>query len=277
MTEDSFGRRLRRERERRQISLSSISANTKIGIALFEGLERDDVSRWPAGIFRRAFIRAYAEAIGVDVAATVQEFLERFPDPITGGEAAGAPQRSETTAAAEPLRLTLAVGPRFGDAAGRIDAQRVTAALCDLGLVTALSLSISIVAGSFWMPLSISLACYFSIATALFGTTPGMLLRSRASSNAAAIRFGQRHGETTAKSAAVQTVARPADGAVAGAQSVAARPSSVRVAVRLVRGRRQSDDRDEEPAEATTSTGRSASDLHAVADPPVARRSNSAS
>ena len=63
---DEFGPRLRRERERRKISLASISANTKVSISLFEQLERDDVSRWPCGIFRRSFVRSYAEAIGLD-------------------------------------------------------------------------------------------------------------------------------------------------------------------------------------------------------------------
>src|SRR4051812_4604904 len=73
--------RLRRERERRQIPLSSISANTKISASLFEALERGDVSRWPSGIFRRSFIRAYAKAIGLDPDETAREFLEQFPDP----------------------------------------------------------------------------------------------------------------------------------------------------------------------------------------------------
>lgn len=81
MPEEPFGVRLRRERERRHILLSSISANTKISVALFEGLERDDVSRWPSGIFRRAFIRSYASAIGLDAEAITREFLERYPDP----------------------------------------------------------------------------------------------------------------------------------------------------------------------------------------------------
>ena len=81
MPDETFGLRLRRERERRHIALSSISANTKISTALFEGLERDDVSRWPSGIFRKAFIRAYADAIGLDADATAREFLELFPDP----------------------------------------------------------------------------------------------------------------------------------------------------------------------------------------------------
>jgi len=46
---ESFGARLRHERERRHIDLTTIAANTKVKIALFEGLERDDVSRWPSG------------------------------------------------------------------------------------------------------------------------------------------------------------------------------------------------------------------------------------
>jgi cytoskeleton protein RodZ len=74
---ESIGRRLRRERERRQIALASIAANSKISVSLFADLERDDVSRWPSGIFRRSFIRAYAQAVGLDPDATAREFLER--------------------------------------------------------------------------------------------------------------------------------------------------------------------------------------------------------
>jgi cytoskeletal protein RodZ len=76
---DSFGSRLRYERERRQIALKSIAESTKIGITLLEGLERDDVSRWPSGIFRKSFIRSYAEAIGLKPDSVVREFVERYP------------------------------------------------------------------------------------------------------------------------------------------------------------------------------------------------------
>ena len=78
----SFGARLRYERERRQIALRSIAEQTKIGVPLLEGLERDDASRWPSGIFRKSFIRAYADAIGLDPEPVVREFLERHPDPL---------------------------------------------------------------------------------------------------------------------------------------------------------------------------------------------------
>jgi cytoskeletal protein RodZ len=77
----TFGPRLRQERERRQISLSSIAANTKINQSLLEALERDDLSRWPSGIFRRAFLRSYATAIGMNADDLWKEFSERFPDP----------------------------------------------------------------------------------------------------------------------------------------------------------------------------------------------------
>src|ERR1700676_2942660 len=43
MAEESFGRRLRSERERRRITLELIAANTKIGVGLLKGLERDDL------------------------------------------------------------------------------------------------------------------------------------------------------------------------------------------------------------------------------------------
>jgi cytoskeletal protein RodZ len=77
----TFGPRLRQERERRQISLASIASNTKISVSLLEALERDDVRRWPSGIFRRAFVRSYATAIGMNANEIWKEFAERFPDP----------------------------------------------------------------------------------------------------------------------------------------------------------------------------------------------------
>ena len=79
---DSFGSRLRYERERRQIALKSIAESTKIGVTLLEGLERDDVSRWPSGIFRKSFVRSYAMAVGLDPEPIVREFVERHPDPL---------------------------------------------------------------------------------------------------------------------------------------------------------------------------------------------------
>ena len=63
---ESFGARMRQRREERGIDLIAIAEQTKIKLALLEALERDDVSHWPSGIFRRAYIRTYAQFIGLD-------------------------------------------------------------------------------------------------------------------------------------------------------------------------------------------------------------------
>src|SRR5690606_27242854 len=78
---ESFGARLRRTREEQNIALVTIAQQTKIKLSLLEGLERDDVAHWPSGIFRRAYIRAYAQAIGLNPDAVVREFLEVHPEP----------------------------------------------------------------------------------------------------------------------------------------------------------------------------------------------------
>jgi cytoskeletal protein RodZ len=117
----SFGRRLRYERERRQINLRSIAETTKIGVPLLEGLERDDVSRWPGGIFRKSFIRSYAEAIGLDPDPVVREFVNLFPDPLELEFATATPNmvrskpdttatpRPSSTSSARPLSVKLTI------------------------------------------------------------------------------------------------------------------------------------------------------------------------
>jgi transcriptional regulator with XRE-family HTH domain len=88
----SFGNRLRQQRERNRVSLTAIAGDTKISVALLEGLERDDVSRWPGGLFRRAYVRAYARAVGLEPEAVVREFVQLYPDPIEEALAQGVAQ-----------------------------------------------------------------------------------------------------------------------------------------------------------------------------------------
>lgn len=100
---ESFGARLRRHRERQHITLGQIAASTKIQASLFEGLERNDVARWPGGIFRRSFIRAYAEAVGLNPDQICREFLERFPEPFPDGLAALAVSEGAVVLPSRPL------------------------------------------------------------------------------------------------------------------------------------------------------------------------------
>jgi transcriptional regulator with XRE-family HTH domain len=76
---DAFGPNLRRIRMKRGILLDQIAAKTKVSVSLWSGLERNDLSRWPSGLYARAFVREYAIAIGEDPEATVDAFCRWFP------------------------------------------------------------------------------------------------------------------------------------------------------------------------------------------------------
>jgi len=68
-----FGERLRRGREQNKLSLQEVAANTKIGINQLRALESGDLDRLPAGIYRRAMVRQYAKAVGLDVEETSRD------------------------------------------------------------------------------------------------------------------------------------------------------------------------------------------------------------
>jgi len=112
---ESFGTRLRQQRERRRISLASIASETKISVLLLERLERDDFTHWPVGIFGRAFVRTYAHAIGLDPNPIVREFLELHPDPAEVG-GAGQADVEESAGDRPPTRLGELVARAFSRA-----------------------------------------------------------------------------------------------------------------------------------------------------------------
>jgi len=76
---DAFGPNLRRQRLERGVSLEEIAQSTKVIVSLWAGLERNDLSRWPTGIYARSYLRDYARAIGADPESTVDEFCRWFP------------------------------------------------------------------------------------------------------------------------------------------------------------------------------------------------------
>jgi len=135
----AFGRRLRDERERQGVTLAAIASTTKINLSFLAGLERGDVSAWPSGIFRRAFVRGYATAIGVSPEPIVAEFSRLFPDegtPVEGVVPEPAP-------AGEP-RLALALDART---VGIEALTRMTIALLEACLIVSAS-----IAATAWAP-----------------------------------------------------------------------------------------------------------------------------
>lgn len=180
MAEYLLGRRLRSERERRLITLESIATNTKINIGLLRDLERDDVSRWPTGIFRRSFVRSYAEAIGLDGDDIVQEFLERFPD-AQHIEATAALVANGESLKGHPktvLRLMLADTPHPFSGGPLLEnaGARVKAAGWDVVATLALGAVAFLTLGTFWIPFAVVTLCYYAGGILILGNSPGVCL-----------------------------------------------------------------------------------------------------
>jgi len=107
----AFGDRLRRQRQRKNLSLTEIAAITKVGASHFAALERGDCSRWPGGVYNRAFIRAYAQAIGLDPDETAAEFAECHEPPPAVAAADAAAGVAEKTPTPPALRIRIEPDP----------------------------------------------------------------------------------------------------------------------------------------------------------------------
>jgi transcriptional regulator with XRE-family HTH domain len=159
----AFGARLKEARDRKGIGLRTIAAQTKVNESLFTALERGDLSRWPAGIYRRSFFRAYTDAIGLPGDALLHEFLHLFPDE---SDVRPAPHVAATPG---PLRLSLAAAPSF-----HLSRVHLIAAFVDLVVVLLVASAIT-----WWTEVTPATALagitliYYIVATALFGSSAG--------------------------------------------------------------------------------------------------------
>jgi transcriptional regulator with XRE-family HTH domain len=76
--QDTFVARLRRARQRRGVSLDEIATRIRVKPELLDAFERNDLTDWPKGLYSRAWVRGYAEAVGLDPVDTVDEFCRLY-------------------------------------------------------------------------------------------------------------------------------------------------------------------------------------------------------
>ncbi len=79
---ESFGTRLKREREKRKITLDDISVSTKIATRFLVALEGDQFDQLPGGIFNKGFVRSYARHLGLDENQTIADFVAASEPPL---------------------------------------------------------------------------------------------------------------------------------------------------------------------------------------------------
>jgi transcriptional regulator with XRE-family HTH domain len=163
----TLGTWLRREREQRGITLSQISEQTKLSVAILAGLEADDLSRWPGGIFRRAYSRSYATAVGLDPDLIVRRVEEAHP--VADADATEIPT---ATSGAHPVQRGQAAAP-----AGRLISPRTRALAVSFDLLVAGALGFGFAAaGSRLLWPVLAIAAYHALGLLLAGRSPMLAL-----------------------------------------------------------------------------------------------------
>jgi transcriptional regulator with XRE-family HTH domain len=96
MAKGTFGERLKRERELREVTVKEIASATRIAPKFLEALENEDWNKLPGGVFGRGFVRSIARYLGLSEenllsdydlargetsAAVLQKPEERIPSP----------------------------------------------------------------------------------------------------------------------------------------------------------------------------------------------------
>ena len=158
-----FGEILRRHREQRGISLKAVADETKIGAGFLTALERGDCAKWPGGIYSRAWIRAYATAIGLDPEDVGARFARCFATPQNANAETKATPAVERSL--KPLRMTLEPNP---DERLRLVIRRVLLFAADLAMVLLTTTAVSaLTVATFWNVFAIAaVVCH---AVGLFG------------------------------------------------------------------------------------------------------------
>ena len=154
----AFGDRLRRQRERQHVTLAEIAETTKVAASLFASIERGDSSRWPGGVYDRAFIRGYARAVQLDPEETAAEFAEIFETP-SAEPPARTPAKSSNQSPVRPaLRLSLDVDPDEG----RKRLLRASAlAIADFVAIAALAAALMFATGgTLWKAVAVTAVAY---------------------------------------------------------------------------------------------------------------------
>jgi len=74
MAKGTFGERLKRERELREVSFDEVSKATRIAPRFLEALENEQWDKLPGGVFGRGFVRSIARYLGLSEENLLSEY-----------------------------------------------------------------------------------------------------------------------------------------------------------------------------------------------------------
>jgi transcriptional regulator with XRE-family HTH domain len=144
-----FGSYIRNAREARLLTLEAVAAKTRVNAQLWRDLEANDLNRWPKHeVYRRGFLRAYANAVGLPAEEVLAQFARQFAGApvVTAAEPAPRPapavKRAPRSAALPRLkqfgtRVVLPLGLLIAMVELAVHYRRASAALPIQPMVTA--------------------------------------------------------------------------------------------------------------------------------------------
>jgi cytoskeletal protein RodZ len=88
-----LGNKLKKARQEKGMSLEELQQKTKIQKRYLEAIEAGNYSEMPGDFYARAFIKSYAEAVGLHSAELFEEHAEELPQPKRS-EPQGLPKRT---------------------------------------------------------------------------------------------------------------------------------------------------------------------------------------
>ena len=105
MAKGTFGERLKRERELREVTPEEVCKATRIAPRFLEALENEQWNRLPAGVFGRGFVRSIAKYLGLSEEDLLSEY-----DLARQENGNGAPAKSEERLPATPKWIPVLAG-----------------------------------------------------------------------------------------------------------------------------------------------------------------------
>lgn len=76
---ESIGKKLKREREKKGVSLDEVSSQTRVHHRVLTALEEDRFDELPSPTYVKAFLKRYAEYLGLDPEWIVEKYLATHP------------------------------------------------------------------------------------------------------------------------------------------------------------------------------------------------------
>jgi cytoskeleton protein RodZ len=110
----SLGETLRRERERRHLSLDQVSRELKIAPRFLEAIESEQFDLLPGGVFAKSFVRQYARMLELDEEEAAAEIERILAPPPLPQLSEGAPQAAPPAMHAFSPRVDSISTRRFG-------------------------------------------------------------------------------------------------------------------------------------------------------------------